>query len=166
VAIMAGLKAATAEHHERLERRVDIAARLRSRDAYRELLERFYGYYRPLEARLAPHGQTFPIRPKAPLLARDIEALGGDVAALPLARRLPPTDSLEQALGVLYVLEGATLGGAVIARMARGLDVSSQFFGAYDSARWREFKAFVDQHGADSAAAVATFETMEAWVCA
>jgi hypothetical protein len=34
VAIMVALKAATAEHHERLERRVDIASRLRSRAAY------------------------------------------------------------------------------------------------------------------------------------
>ncbi len=162
---MGALKAATAEHHERLERRVDIAARLRSRDAYRELLERFYGFYQPLEERLRPYEQTFPLRPKAPLLARDIEALGGDPHTLPVASRLPPTRTAEEALGVLYVLEGATLGGAVIAHMARGLDVSREFFGAYDSARWREFKAFVDRHGADSAAAVATFETMEAWVC-
>ncbi len=106
------------------------------------------------------------IRPKAPLLALDIEALGGDALTLPVARRLPPTSTTEEALGVLYVLEGATRGGAVIAHMARGLDVSREFFGAYDSARWREFTAFVDLHGADSAAAVATFETMEAWVCA
>jgi heme oxygenase len=160
---MQALKAATAEHHARLERRVDIAARLRSRGAYRELLQRFYGFYLPLEERLAPFHAFLP---KTPLLARDIEALGGDVRTLPLAVKLPPTGSAAQALGVLYVLEGATLGGAVIARMARGLDVSREFFGAYDAARWRTFKALVDDHGADTAAAVATFETLEDWISA
>jgi len=165
VEAMQALKAATAAHHERLERRVDIASRLRSREAYRDLLERFYGYYAPLEERLRPFSEMVAFAPKTPLLALDIEALGGDPGALPVACRLPPTGSPHEALGVLYVLEGATLGGAVIARMSRGLDISRAFFGAYDSARWRAFKAFVDDHGADSAAAVATFETMEAWVC-
>ena len=167
---MQALKAATAVHHERLERRVDIASRVRSRDAYRELLERFYGFYRPLEERLQPYGETVELRPKAPLLARDVQSLGGDVNALPQASRLPPTGSLAEALGVLYVLEGATLGGAVIAKLAqRRLGVTREqggaFFGAYDARRWKAFKLVVERHGAADAAAVATFEDMEEWVC-
>ena len=83
---MGELKAATAAHHERLERRVDIERHLRSRDAYRELLERFYGFYRPIEAVLAPFAG--PFTPRHPLLAPDITALGGDVAT-PAARHPP-----------------------------------------------------------------------------
>ena len=43
------------------------------------------------------------------------------------------------------------------------------FFGAYGhekARRWREFGAVVERHGAASAAAVACFEDLEAWVCA
>src|SRR3954447_11068073 len=71
-ATMRGLKAATAAHHERLERRVNIEARVRSRAAYRDLLERFYGFYRPLEVALAPYGDVVELRPKHPLLDADI----------------------------------------------------------------------------------------------
>ena len=165
---MRELKAATAAQHERLERRVDIVARVRSRDAYRELLERFYGFYRPLEARLEPF--ALPVTPKLPLLVTDLAELGADPERLPLARRVPAVGSLREALGVSYVLEGATLGGAVIAKLARAeLGVGAAFFGAYGrdvARRWRAFGTVVEEHGAESAAAVACFEDMEAWVCA
>ena len=107
---MGQLKAATTVHHERLERRVDIERHLRSRAAYRALLERFYGFHRPVEAVLAPFAG--PFTPRHPLLAQDIAALGGDVANLPMATRLPEVHSVRDALGVLYVLEGSALGGA------------------------------------------------------
>ena len=162
------LKAATATHHERLERRVDIASRVGSRDAYRELLERLYGFYRPVEARLEPFAVP-AVTPKLPLLVADLEELGSDPANLPLARRLPAVRDLREALGVSYVLEGATLGGAVIAKLARReLGVQAAFFGAYGrdvARRWRAFGAVVDEHGAECAAAVACFEDLEAWLC-
>ena len=67
-------------------------------------------------------------------------------------------------------LLGATLGGAVIAKLAqRRLGVTREdggaFFGAYDAQRWKAFKLVVERHGAADAAAVATFEDMEEWVC-
>jgi heme oxygenase len=165
---MEALKLATASQHARLERRVDITARVGSRDAYRELLERFYGFYRPLEARLEPFG--LPVEPKHPLIEVDLGELGSDSAGLPLAERLPAVSSLHDALGVQYVLEGATLGGAVIAKLARTeLGVSAAFFGAYGrekARRWREFGEVVERHGAAAPAAVACFEDLEAWVCA
>jgi heme oxygenase len=162
---MGELKAATAAHHERLERRVDIERHLRSRAAFRALLEGFYGFHRPLEAVLAPFAG--PFAPRHPALARDIAALGGDAAALPLATRLPAVETVRDALGVLYVLEGSALGGAVIGRMAQDrLGLESAFFARRGIApRWRAFGATVERHGATGAAAVATFEGMEAWLC-
>jgi heme oxygenase len=165
---MQQLKAATASLHERLEARVDITTRVGSRDAYRELLERFYGFYAPMERRLAPFGVR--VTPKLPLLIADLRELGGDPRALPLARRVPAVASLRDALGVHYVLEGSTLGGAVIAKLARRqLGVTAAFFGAYGTevgSRWRAFGEVVERHGAESGAAVACFEDLEAWVCA
>jgi heme oxygenase len=172
---MSALKAATAAHHERLERRVDIAARVRSRAAYRDLLERFYGFYAPLETSLEPYAQPvldFSARRKLPLLAADVAALGGDPGALPRAARIPRVASVPDALGVLYVLEGATLGGKVIARLAgRSLGLTREhgaaFFGAYGpevGARWKAFGAVAERHAAAPEAAVACFEALEEWL--
>ena len=163
---MGELKAATAAHHQRLERRVDIERHLRSRAAYRALLERFYGFHRPIETVLAPFAG--PFTPRHPLLAQDIAALGGDVAGLPIATRLPEVHSVRDALGVLYVLEGSALGGAVIGGMVeRDLGLHSTYFARRGiAARWRAFGAHVERHAPVSPqAAVATFEDMEVWMC-
>jgi heme oxygenase len=111
-----------------------------------------------------------PVDPKHPLIEVDLAELGGDPDVLPLAQRLPAVASVHDALGVQYVLEGATLGGAVIAQLARRkLGVGAAFFGAYGkekARRWREFGAMVERRGAAAPAAVACFEDLEAWVCA
>jgi heme oxygenase len=163
---MVELKAATAAHHERLERRVDIQVHLRSRAAYRALLERFYGFHRPVEAVLAPFAG--PFTPRHPALAADITALGGDPARVPLAPLLPAVHSVQDALGVLYVLEGSALGGAVIGRMVeRDLGLRSAFFARRGIApRWRAFGEYVERHApVPPQAAITTFERMEDWIC-
>jgi heme oxygenase (biliverdin-IX-beta and delta-forming) len=184
---VAALKAVTADSHERLERRFDLDARLRSAAAYAELLETMLGFYRPLEARVSPHaaaiaGLDWPRRRKTPLLRADLQAVGRatDAPSPRDARRaLPVVDSIDQALGVLYVLEGATLGGVLIARQARhrlGITphTGGAFFTAYGSATAARWSAFADvvetvTGGVPSAAtcdaALACFTAMEAWLC-
>ena len=166
---MGALRTATAAHHERLERRVDIERALRSRATYRELLERFYGFYRPLEDVLAPISVPgFAYRRKLPLIEADLAALGGDVAALPVAPRVPAVATVGDALGVAYVIEGSALGGAVIGRMVRReLGLTSAFFhGTGIAPQWRAFGAVVERHAPVSEqAAIACFEDMERWVC-
>jgi heme oxygenase len=75
------------------------------------------------------------------------------------------------------VLEGATLGGKLIARDARqrlGVtpEAGAAFFAAYGSAaatRWRAFGTVVEAAHPDPAeacaAAAGCFERMEAWLC-
>lgn len=160
------LKAATARHHERLERRVDIERHLRSRQHFRALLERFYGFHRPVEAVLAPFAG--PFTPRYPALERDIAALGGDVEALPVATRLPRVETVHDALGVLYVLEGSALGGAVIGKLVETrLGITSAFFARRGVApRWKAFGEHVERHApVPPTAAIDTFERMEAWLC-
>ena len=183
---MARLRALTAVEHERLERRFDLDARLRSPASYVLLLERMLGFYRPLEERIAPFaapiaGLGFADRRKAQRLVDDLEAVGAPRSAgpLPEATRLPSVTSADQALGVLYVLEGSTLGGALIAQQARlrlGVTpaIGASFFASYGpsvGSRWRAFGAVVETHtgGTPSppmaAAAVACFADLEAWLC-
>jgi heme oxygenase len=179
---MAELRAATREHHDRIEQRVDLTARLASIEDYRRLLARLHGFYAPMEVALAPHagsiaGLDFHGRRKASLLLDDLAVLGGDAG--PTAGVLPAVASPEHALGVLYVLEGSTLGGAVIGRMAgERLGVTRQrgasFFGAYGGrvgSRWRAFGNAVEDHTGGTApaemraAAIGCFEALEDWLC-
>jgi heme oxygenase (biliverdin-IX-beta and delta-forming) len=182
------LRLRTRGHHERVERAVDLPKWCASLPAYRCLLRRMLGLYEPLEERLsrfdwAPAGIDFEARRKVERLRADLRALGADQAELDPAPRgsdLPPLTSLAQAFGCLYVLEGATLGGRVIARGIQGTlgltdDTGAAFFSGYGertSAMWRAFGDAADAHCGDDegriagavAAAGATFDLFEAWL--
>jgi heme oxygenase len=182
---MASLRRLTADDHVRLERRFDLGARLRTPDAYRQTVERLLGFYTPLERRLGPiarslDGVRYDERRKTPLLAADLNAMRAptDPAPLPVAVRLPVIDSPAAAFGVLYVVEGATLGNAVIGgRLREHLGVTSttgaSFFhdGPAVRAQWLAFGAVVEafSHGVPSApmcaAAIDCFSCLEAWLC-
>ncbi len=105
------------------------------------------------------------IRPKLPALQRDLWALGQRGALLPVAgwssrMRELVTDEAT-ALGGLYVLEGATLGGRVIARqlkrqwstVSEPLPVAFLEFRGDSTiaAGWQQFGAGLDQIARQSA---------------
>lgn len=145
---MQRLKRDTQVHHEQIERLVDLPSRLRSREAYRAVLIQFYGFYAPLEASLwQVEGLALALgdvaaRRKADLIARDLLALGvrpGELPALPRCADLPALPDAAHALGCLYVLEGATLGGQIIVRqLAAGPGVTADSGGAFFSGYGRE----------------------------
>lgn len=94
---------------------------------YCRYLRTVHGVYLTIEPPLyaavsPPLLSRLGIRPKLPALQRDLERLGSKIA-LPASgspRRLQSAIAGEPgALGGLYVLEGATLGGQVIARRLR-----------------------------------------------
>jgi heme oxygenase len=161
-----------------------------TRAGYRDLLERFYGFYVPVEDRLATlwnaltPGFDYQPRRKAHLLRHDLFALGlsgQDIEALTLCVALPALDGSAQALGCAYVLEGATLGGQVIGRhleRVHGIDGHNggAFFHSYGphvGRMWREFgdalTAYSAHHAEEQEAIVAaagdTFVRLEAWLC-
>jgi len=178
------LRAATRADHERLEGRLDIMTRLADSRSRRQLLARFLGVYEPFEATLAPLLSAVPDigfdqRCKVDWLCKDLSALGldrGVIAALPRAPR-PTIDNTAQALGIAYVLEGATLGGHVIRKQADrlGLDAAGlRFYESYGSetpAMWRRFCAVLEQRcvtAVESDHAVSgacfAFRSIEAWL--
>jgi heme oxygenase len=123
--ILSALRERTREQHQRLEQAVDLPGRLTSRGAYTILLERFYGLYQPLEARLSAHRQlelsgiAAERLEKHILLERDLRTLGRTTAAIDSLRKctlIPELPDLYSAAGCLYVLEGATLGGQIVRR--------------------------------------------------
>lgn len=181
--VLSRLRAATGEAHERLERRLNILEQIATFPARRELVARFHGLHAGAEAVLAPWLADLPDldfdgRRRSRQLAADLAALGG---AAPPACPAPPPRSRAEALGILYVLEGSTLGAKVIRRavVANGQDMSGLSFldpyGAQSGARWRSFLAILareapsDDEPAMAAAAsggVLGFRCAEAWLCA
>ncbi|HEX5544734.1 MAG TPA: biliverdin-producing heme oxygenase, partial [Nitrospira sp.] len=112
------LHQATRLAHRRLERQVDIYRPNVDVHNYRRLLQGFWGFYQPLERKLAvlaDHNLPSSYsqrRRKAPRLEQDLLALRmteTEIAALPLCGRLPAIPTLPQVFGVLYVIDGAAL---------------------------------------------------------
>jgi heme oxygenase len=146
-----------------------------------------YGFYAPLEAGLVALAAAcrpigFPLRARSELIEDDLLALGlsrREVAEQPQCGMLPRLISPEDLAGCLYVLEGACLGGQVIAPLlyrrfgvAQGSGASF-FVGDAEgtSARWMLVLAWLEVvacSGARSeeivAAARATFQTLGRWV--
>jgi heme oxygenase len=185
---MAELRDATGHSHQRLERRLDVKRRFSDLAAYREHLQHMYGFCAGLERRLAQPALSAALtdyaeRRKLPLLRRDLVALGigsAVLAGLPSCETLPECAETAEALGCLYVLEGATLGGQTLLPMVRarlGLtaDTGAAFLASYGdevSTMWQRFGGAVDawcatpERSARAAqAAVASFEALEAWLC-
>jgi len=151
--VIVELRAATAELHRRLDTRLPFSRM--DLPLYRELMSAYYGFYQPLERALAPWGEVIPDlewgrRSKTPYLQADLLALGlkdPQIDALPMCPELPAITNVAQALGVLYVLEGATLGGQVLRNLIEiKIGVGSTNGGAFmnvygteTSALWRRF---------------------------
>lgn len=181
------LRRETQESHGEVERRVDILSRVRTDQSYRTLLERFYGVYCPLEHQL---GQSMleiahwlpdiEDRMRTKLLRLDLRSLGNLCTEdLPLAP-VPLLDSLPHRFGCLYVLEGSTLGGQLIAREVSSKlpytsDLGCSFFashGAEIGAMWRSFcralEAYAvansESHDSIVQTAAATFSVFGDWL--
>jgi heme oxygenase len=183
----AALRAATAEAHERLHHLpafADLAAGRLDRAAYCDLLIRLLGFHEPIEAAVAAclgetaFGLDLRALRRAALLRADLAALGVDAAAPSPRATVPTYDSAPSAMGALYVTEGATLGGRLLARgletvLGPGDRTGRRFLLAgADPERpaWRDVRAAIDRCGAAPWAlaamiggAAATFDAFGAW---
>ena len=155
VDIFSLLKRGTFEIHEKVMQE-SWAQRVLTSDytlnEYIELLQKYYGFYAPLETQLLAHQTSVfhPSRVKLHLLREDLSFLKSDRDFTSIiCQKLPEIDGPPSALGICYVLEGATLGGQIIARHLKnslGLkeQVGLKFFigyGADTANMWRSFKA-------------------------
>ena len=180
------LRADTAAAHASLERDLDWEARVGTREGYRGLLARLYGFHAAYEPAIgAALGDEAFLSPRRRLdaAARDLAHLGATpaaVAALPAPAPVALSGPAA-AMGALYVLEGSTLGGAVIGRTVSRLHGFAPETGlAYYAGRgratgplWIAFRARLEAIAADATAraatrdaANATFDAMRLWLCA
>jgi heme oxygenase (biliverdin-IX-beta and delta-forming) len=184
------LRNATAETHSRLHLHRAFS-RLMSGSLtlpdYRQLLARLYGFHVSHEARLwgIPAQWCFGLDPlshsKARLLGDDLAALNvdaGQTALLPVCRGLTAIGSSGAFVGCAYVIEGAGLGGRIMARrldtlLGTGTAEGRRFFLSGPTSfpsRWSRCCDAVEQCADDGhidamvAAASDTFLALEGWL--
>lgn len=182
--VFRSLKTGTWNIHQQIEQRTPIFDPAFELADYVRLLERFYGFWTPLEIKLSQIPDLrdpvldLPGRLKSHLLQADLRFLGSDPTLLPHCRNLPATDTFERGLGSLYVLEGSTLGGQLISRRIDSHlnlrnSLGGSFFYSYGETvgqRWSEFRSFMTAHAtpANSVeivnAARQTFECLFEWL--
>jgi len=182
--LLQALRDATGVRHREVETLLPPVWSALGRAGYATYLSRLAGFQLPLEERLfAAHDWAAlglpdaATRPRGALLRADLAALGVDAGSLPRATALPDVQDFGRALGVLYVLEGSTLGGQVLAReVARGAAGAPTSFlnGAGDdtATRWTSFGRFAEAQATRAprleaqavAAATETFAALAAWL--
>jgi heme oxygenase len=178
------LRTGTAAEHEAVERALDLLDPDLDRGRLVEVLSLLHGFWLAAEAGLDAWAATFPDdadavdwsrRRRAPLFAADLAALGAEGPSD--GPELPALRGTDEALGRMYVLEGATMGGTFIDRHLGSLpglaDVRLRAFTPYGSetgAMWHVFRRVTRERvadGGDAAAVVAsarvTFRVLAEW---
>jgi heme oxygenase len=172
--------------HRRLEEQAAIPERIQDLDSYRELLEKFLGFYAPMENHLerlpgwAEWGYDPLERRKTAWLSLDLAALGretSEIVTLPLCEETPRPESVAEGFGCAYVLEGATLGGRQISASLAGSAIPGgarnffQSYGAQVGEKWSAFCESLERYGARGGdqdavihAASATFNSLSHWL--
>lgn len=155
---LAKLRAATQDIHHRLDHSLDIVARLTDPAQRRGMISRYAAFHIPAEDALGPHLQELA---DLDFSARSRAALFACHAGEDARPAFPVPGGRAEALGMLYVLEGSTLGGRMILRTlaARGVaDPALGFldpYGTETGARWRDFLAVLCRELADDRCLVA-----------
>jgi heme oxygenase (biliverdin-IX-beta and delta-forming) len=182
VSVAAYVKEATAAAHQRTEHLLlPHLTSMNSRTDYVRLLRMFYGFFHPMELRIRERidASLLPdidARRNSGFILLDLQALG-DQGQPDLADRLPAIASAGEALGALYVLEGSTLGGKMIANMLRknpALRLGEEhlhFFSGYreqTGSKWTQFLAVLNAQEEElnliADTANASFDSLASWI--
>jgi heme oxygenase len=132
------LKLATAAAHSSLEGLLAKRGYFDGREQYIQYLQRFLAFQDEAERALDGSPLTveavpdWHFRRRAHLARADLEILGANERHFPLSSgRLPHITSREHVLGIVYVLEGSTLGGAYLLKQLAPLHITATHGGSY-----------------------------------
>lgn len=154
--VLAALRAATTQAHAELDSKLALHENTLTRDRYGLFLRASMAVVAPLEARIACWlGLTADGFCRTSALRADLAAFGAaDAGSAPV----PSINSLAEAMGAAYVVEGSALGGVVLSKIiARtlGEDAPRRYLslrGDQTGARWRDFVMGLEQWGAHAPA--------------
>lgn len=174
------LHQATHPYHLRINRHpliVELTQHTLSLISYRKLLIAYFHIYTALEARICQYLKQqssifrYTERGKIPWLMKDLAFFHDDLIVqnheLPQALALPEIRQVGQLVGVLYTIEGSTLGGQVISRSLEeyhGLTKGEGacFFNGYGestSVMWQDFLCFAESLSSNAVECRAAMES-------
>ncbi|MEP3636180.1 MAG: biliverdin-producing heme oxygenase [Paracoccaceae bacterium] len=160
------LRMCTRGVHEELHEHsvfVDLFNGTAAKRQYSALMRSFHGFYVPMErgidralSLIGPNGVSFSYAKRADLLAQDLQDLGDsaqDIDNNPVCERISNIVTPHSLPGVLYVIEGSTLGAAQIDRAAQKILRPDKPHGrrfwawsrANNTARWTMLNAYLAQ---------------------
>lgn len=179
------LRSGTAFWHQKLEDLDGSKAILDpnvSIEQYIKYLTAMYGFIRPLEAHIYPQLSTIieniEARRKTSLMEHDLKALGLseiEIKNIPIFTFMPMTNAA--AMGAMYVIEGSTLGGAIIYKhIHKSLNLTTengagyfQPYGQSSGSFWKSFLANMTDFATDNKeaevidGATETFKNIHDW---
>jgi heme oxygenase len=178
--ILQKLKESTRQQHEDVEEAVDVMGNMFNLDDYKRLISKFWAFYAAYEpvlpyAELKEAGFDYDERRKLRWLEADAKVL--ELGEVEEFDGIPDVSSLPKAFGSLYVIEGSTLGGAVISRHLNqhlGLtpENGGSFYASYGQQvgpMWKQFGEAVTAFAGDGAndeeiiqSAIDTFRCIQA----
>ena len=156
------LRGGTHDEHVRLNQHPMLVGLTRPgypMERYRMLMAAYYHFYRAIEDGIEHFGNAafdYAPRRKLPWLQEDLAYLDTDPLAAESLPRQPLPDmtpeDIGELAGMLYTIEGSTLGGQVISRHLSahhglGADCGGRFFSAYrdlTDQRWQEVQQFLN----------------------
>lgn len=152
--LLDSLKAGTRLSHQALEKLlIQRLKNISDTGDYALLLSHFYGYLHPLEQTIKLHLNEKVIpdlheRRKTEQILHDIQSIGAELENV-YCNDLPTIQHEADALAAMYVMEGSTLGGSIIAKMLHDrLGVTPEkgvcFFYGYGEDSEKRWKSFTD----------------------
>lgn len=151
------LRTATRDAHEALHHHPvlkDLASAGLTRDYWLTALQKFFGFYQPLELQYAKTGSAlladFPAGIIIENLRCDMAAENIDANLLDIAAHAAASWQMEKILAYLYVREGSNLGGRLISKnLERTLGVkggdANRFFWGHGDATGQKWKLFMEK---------------------
>ncbi|MEP4199430.1 MAG: biliverdin-producing heme oxygenase [Aliishimia sp.] len=186
------LRICTRSVHEQLHEHsifVDLFNGAVAAQQYSALMQSFHGFYVPMEraidralSQISPGGVSFSYANRSRLLVQDLQDLGLSAQAIdhnPVCEHISKVVTPQSLAGVLYVIEGSTLGAAQIDRAAQKLlhpdKPDGRRFWAWSRAnnttRWAMLNAYLAQLEASGQpidavlqGAMVTFQALADWL--
>lgn len=178
---LASLRTATTTQHKELDGIIQLMGDSVQKSYYSKILELFYGFIKSFEGGLFSHPEWKSILPqienrkKLEKLKADLHQLGIAAESLPVNSNPPPTSNFSEALGVMYVLEGSTLGGQMMTQhlSKKFPELAHNYMRGYGSdtgKMWQQFLSALEKADLTKAqeqemekAARATFTSLKNW---
>lgn len=144
------IKEDTKKAHQELEKKVVLQMKaIRSSSDYANFLNSFYVYFNAIEQLIAPYitAEVLPDlaeRRDSKYLKLDIQELGYEIQNSPEIS-LPEINSLCEALGAMYVMEGSIMGGPIIVDILKknGIPKGFSFFSGYGANTGKMWANFI-----------------------